>query len=154
MEEETVVVAEAINDDASNVIVFPTKGKKTPPKRIPSSAVIPNTPVYSGPEINEGDAGVTTADEHDEEKRRTMADTICSGIMAEVYFKLANMGYAVHSEQFEKDLEFAQEALHSAILRTYDIFHPVQEFVDENFELVAIEDLDPGLLPVPPTANT
>ena len=153
MEEETVV-AEAINDDASNVIVFPTKGKKTPPKRIPASAIIPNTPVYSGPETSEGNDGVTTADEHDEEKRRIIANTICSGIMAEVYFKLLNMGYAVHSEQFEKDLEFTQEALHSAILRTYDIFHPVQEFVDENFELVSIEDFDPSNLPIPPTANT
>lgn len=154
MEEETVVTTtEVESNDASNIINFPTKNKKKPPKRIPASAISPNTPSPIEPESYEGDEGVTN-EEHDEEKRRALADTICSGIMAEAYFKLMNMGYEVHSEQFEKDLEFAQEALHSAILRTYDIFHPVQEFVDENFELVAVEDFDPSIFPVPPTANT
>jgi len=148
MEEEILVKPEG--GDITNIVAFPTKGKKTPPpRRIPASAVTANSPSPI-----EGELGVTTGEEHDEEKRRSLADTICSGIMAETYFKLANMGYDVHSEQFEKDLEFAQEALHSAILRTYNVFHPVQEFVDENFELVAVEDFDAGILPIPPTANT
>lgn len=153
MEETTAETEAGAPED--NIINFPTKGKKTPPRRIPSSAVSINLPPTITENDLSGDAGVTTVDEHDELKRRTLADTICSAIMAEAYFKLANMGYDVHSEQFEKDLEFAQEALHSAILRTYEIFHPVQEFVDENFELVAVEDLNgSGIFPIPPNANT
>jgi len=59
--------------------------------------------------------------------------------MREIFFKLHTLGYNVLSEEFEKDLQFVYEALQSTLLRTYGIGHPVQDFVNEHFEVVEVD---------------
>lgn len=78
-------------------------------------------------------------DSNEDYLRRINIENLCNTFAMEIYFRLLNMGYDINTQEFAKDLEFAQEAIHSALLRTFNVSHPIQEYVDENFELVTVQ---------------
>lgn len=124
MTEETPVAnTVATVADVSNVVRFPKKNPRTP---IDQTIII-------NEDIEEGLEG-------DQQYLREIVSSVCETYTSEIFFKLKAMGYNVDSDQFDTDIEFAQEALHSAMLRTFGIYHPIQDYIDDNFQLVSADD--------------
>jgi hypothetical protein len=120
-----------------NVLVFPLKSQRPSAFRIPASAV---TARFSPPTTNEGDpAAPLTEQQMLDNHRQNMIPDVCDVYVREMFFKLNTLGYNVLSEAFEKDLQFVYEALQSTLLRTYGIGHPVQDFVNEHFEVMEVD---------------
>ena len=61
-------------------------------------------------------------------------DYILSKNMSMLYTKLGLEGINTETEIFYKDFSFVVETLRSAMYRSVDLPHPIQEIVDENFE--------------------
>lgn len=61
-------------------------------------------------------------------------DMVLTQHMNNLYSKLAFDGFDTEDDQFFTDFCFMVEALKSAMLRQCKIDHPLQKFVDENFE--------------------
>lgn len=155
-ENVTVAVEEDIPEyDLKNVIAFPRKSVQTAAFRVPASAVtarfadpasnvMPPIPTVDGTiDIKEF---VTKELNTLHEKRREMMHGLCDMYAREMFFKLYNLGFNVMTPEFDKDIHFVSEALHSALLRTYQIEHPLQDYIDECFTLVSMgaEDDDDG----------
>lgn len=154
LHEETAEVTEN-----TNVVQFPSKeAREIRAQNLPLRINISDLDFssLSSPDINritlpEGFEMQTIRPEdyktNEDYLRRINIENLCNVAAMEIYFKLLSMGYSVQTQEFAKDLEFAQEALHSAILRTFGEEHPIQDYVDENFELVTVQtttkELDP-----------
>jgi len=54
--------------------------------------------------------------------------------MNQLYNRMATEGFNTEDDVFFNDFCFVVEALKSAMLRQCGLEHPIQEFVDENFE--------------------
>jgi hypothetical protein len=135
---DTIPPAAPETTNAENVLQFPKRGKnKGRPMLTPEEAESLvkrfTDPDFFVPIVPED------FDSHEDYLRRINIETLCNAFAMEIYFKLLNMGYQVNTPEFSKDLEFAQEAIHSALLRTFEIEHPIQEYVDENFEMVTVQ---------------
>lgn len=119
------------NTPETNVISFP--GKKTGKTNVFQTDAVREYMdqfIHIKPEDYEN---------NEEYLRRINIENLCNVFAMEMYFRLLNLGYDVGTPQFSKDMEFAQEAINSALLRTFDEKHPIQEYIDENFELVSVE---------------
>jgi hypothetical protein len=129
--------------DMENVLVFPVKSQRSTAFRIPASAITarfsPASPGAGGDAPPEAVTIQLTEKEMLENHRQNMIPDVCDVYMREIFFKLHTLGYNVLSEEFEKDLQFVYEALQSTLLRTYGIGHPVQDFVNEHFEVVEVD---------------
>ncbi len=130
-----------MDEDRKNVFqLFPKQTMAAPQIEVPTLTL------QTSPGVTVAEGGFVLAanpvKDVDEESRRAIVDNVCMVYFSEIYYKLSAMGYNVHTEEFDKDIEFAQEALHSALLRTFEIYHPIQDYVDENFDLVSIEDFN------------
>lgn len=119
-----------------NVIKFPAGRKPTGKMTSAEASAMLNSLLNSDsiPPITPEDF-----DTNEDYLRRINIENLCNTFAMEIYFRLLNMGYQVGTQEFAKDLEFAQEAIHSALLRTFDVSHPLQEYIDENFELVTVQ---------------
>jgi hypothetical protein len=121
-----------------NVVKFPGAGKNKKSVTLTAAEAAALANGLSTPDT------ITTItpddfDTHEDYLRRINIENLCNTFAMEIYFKLLNMGYSVNTREFATDMEFAQEALHSALLRTFGEGHPIQEYVDENFELVTVQ---------------
>ena len=149
------VVQQEPEYDLKNVIAFPRPSTQTKAFRVPASAV---TARFAEP-AKISDAGSMppipimdgTIDLHEivkrelttlHEKRREMIHGLCEIYTREMFFKLYNLGFNVMTEEFDKDMHFVSEALHSALLRSYKVEHPIQDYIDECFSLVPIDEMD------------
>jgi hypothetical protein len=122
----------------STVIKFPKKNKMATAFRgIPEEAQKVYTGITVSPEMEQ-----TTPEEYLDEQRKVLISDLCEVYTKEIFFKLAGLGFKVFTESFDKDLHFVHEALHSALLRSYNTFHPIQEFIDESFELIPLEEFE------------
>jgi hypothetical protein len=137
-------------EPVSNVIKFPKKHAGTTTTTIQ----LTEDTVFSGVSH-----AVTTEDMQSEtfleDTRHNMIDGLCEVYTKEIFFKLMSMGYNVMNEQFDKDLQFVNEALHSALLRTFSEGHPIQDFVDQNFVLIPLDEYDHAIsiTPVSPKSD-
>lgn len=132
-----VVVDDANSEfDLANVISFPTKNKQSVAFSIPLSAITArfSPPKNTDTETVEIDDPATILNK----QRQSVVLALCDVYTREIFFKLSGLGYDVLTEEFEKDLQFVYEALSSALLRTFKVAHPIQEFVDNNFEVVQV----------------
>lgn len=121
----------------SNVIKFPKKHSGT----FNSEMTFNENVVYTGVSHTITDADMQS-DTFLQDTRRNMIDGLCEVYTKEIFFKLMSMGYDVMNERFDKDLQFVNEALHSALLRTFSESHPIQEYVDQNFVLIPLDEFD------------
>lgn len=124
-----------------NVVKFPGPEARAASKRVLGGSL---TAAEASTLINSLTSEMTTItpedfDSNEDYLRRINIENLCNTFAMEIYFRLLNLGYAVNTKEFAKDLEFAQEAIHSALLRTFQVEHPIQEYVDENFELVTVQ---------------
>lgn len=62
-------------------------------------------------------------------------DYILSKNMSSLFTKLGLEGINTETEQFYKDYSFTVETLRAALYRTMEMEHPIQDFVDENFQI-------------------
>lgn len=136
------------NDINQNVVKFPGKNRVNKnmhggiPGMAPLTAAetaalinnITNSEMLKMTTINPEDF-----DTNEDYLRRINIENLCNTFAMEIYFRLLNMGYTVNTQEFAKDLEFAQEAINSALLRTFQVEHPIQEYIDENFELITVQ---------------
>ena len=126
----------------TTVINFPKKNKMGAAFRGHQEAQTENK-VYTGivtcPVLENA-----TMPEYLEEQRKVMVGDLCNVYVKELIFRLAYLGYDVRTEEFDKDMHFVQEALHSGLLRSFKVFHPIQDFIDESFELIPLEEFDPS----------
>lgn len=138
--------------DLKNVVAFPKKSSQAKAFRVPASAVTArfsdtgnNTASNSMPPIPMVDGTIDLSEFVKKElttlheKRREMIHGLCDMYAREMFFKLYNLGFNVMTPEFDKDMHFVSEALHSALLRTYQVEHPLQEYIDECFTLVAVD---------------
>jgi hypothetical protein len=128
------------DENAENVIKFPS-GKKanisTKQMTAKEAAAMVSSLLNSSDTIQP----ITPEDfdSNEDYLRRINIENLCNTFAMEIYFRLLSMGYDINTQEFAKDLEFAQEAIHSALLRTFNVSHPIQEYIDENFELVTVQ---------------
>ena len=121
-----------------NVVTFPGKSKQATAFRVPASAV---TPRYTPDAFV---AGEQSEQEVLNVQRQNMIPDVADIYVREMFFKLHGMGFPVMSEQAEVDFQFIFEAVQSALYRMYGISHPLQEYVDVNFELVPAALVNPN----------
>ena len=142
---------EAANVEYSleNVIAFPVKSARPQTFRVPASAVTSRFAPDSKAENSS--SGVETSDDPLDIQRMNMIPDLCDVYMKEIYFKLHALGFDVMTEEFEKDMHFAYEALSSALYRMYGTHHPVQDFVDSNFVIMRVDE---NGTPIPPDPVT
>jgi hypothetical protein len=69
------------------------------------------------------------------EHKEAYIDMVLTYHMNNLYAKIAFDGFDTEDKQFFTDFSFMVEALKSAMLRQCKIEHPLQNFVDENFEI-------------------
>lgn len=69
-------------------------------------------------------------------------DMVLTHHMNNLYTKLAFDGFDTDDNQFFTDFCFMVEALKSGMLRQCKIEHPIQKFVDDNFEPPSQDDDD------------
>lgn len=70
-----------------------------------------------------------------DEHKTKYIDSILSRHMQALYNKLGFDGINTENEQFYKDYSFVVESLRSALYRSMEMTHPIQQFVDVNFEM-------------------
>lgn len=128
---------ETAETESSNIIKFPKKHSGT----FNTQAAFNEDVVYTGVSHAVTDADMQS-DTFLQDTRRNMLDGLCEVYVKEIFFKLMAMGYDVMNERFDKDLQFVNEALHSALLRTFSEHHPIQEYVDQNFVLIPLDEYD------------
>jgi hypothetical protein len=134
--------------DLKNVIAFPRPNAQSKSFRLPTSAVTARfaEPTGTMPPIPTVDGTIDIQEFVKKElttlheKRREMIHGLCDIYAREMFFKLYNLGFNVLTEEFDKDMHFVSEALHSALLRTYKVEHPLQDYIDECFTLVAMPE--------------
>jgi hypothetical protein len=122
-----------------NVLVFPVKSQRPSAFRIPTSAVTARFSPVSTDNTPTAEPEKLTEQQMLDNHRQNMIPDVCDMYVREIFFKLHTLGYNVLSESFETDLQFVYEALQSTILRTYGIGHPVQDFVNEHFEVMEVD---------------
>lgn len=76
------------------------------------------------------------------QQKVTYIDRVLTHHMNYLYAKLAFDGFDTENDKFFGDFCFAVEALKSGMLRQCEIEHPLQKFVDENFEPPSQDDED------------
>jgi hypothetical protein len=68
------------------------------------------------------------------ENKEQYVDMVLSRTMNQLYNRMSIEGFDIEDDAFFKDFSFVVEALKSAMLRQCKLEHPIQKFVDENFE--------------------
>lgn len=68
------------------------------------------------------------------EHKEKYIDIVLSRTMNQLYNRMAAEGFNTEDEVFFNDFCFVVEALKAGMLRQCGLEHPIQKFVDENFE--------------------
>lgn len=72
--------------------------------------------------------------------KESYIDMLLTHHMNNLYSKLSFDGFDTEDDQFFTDFCFVVESLKAAMLRQCKIDHPIQNFVDENFEPPSKDD--------------
>lgn len=104
----------------------------------PNTAISNTTNILAFPEnrIVRGKI-LSKADFNDDiaEHKIKFIDFLLAKNMSMLYTKLGLEGLDTETEQFYKDYSFTVETLRSAIYRSLNLGHPIQDFVDEHFKI-------------------
>jgi hypothetical protein len=108
---------------STNTSITATSNTETKILRFPENRIVRGRPINTE-QFNEDMA----------EHKIKYIDYILSRNMSMLYTKLGLEGINTETEVFYKDFSFTVETLRSALYRTVELPHPIQEIVDENFE--------------------
>ena len=72
-----------------------------------------------------------------EATQRAYVDEVTDAYAAHIANKLAQQGFDVFNNEFDKHFGFTVEALRSALLNTMDLHHPFQEVVEHTVKTIA-----------------
>lgn len=76
------------------------------------------------------------------EHKEKYIDIVLTRTMNQLYNRMAAEGFNIEDDAFFNDFCFVVEALKAAMLRQCGLEHPIQKFVDENFEAAPQENTD------------
>jgi len=76
------------------------------------------------------------------EHKEKYIDMVLARTMNQLYNRMATEGFNTEDDVFFNDFCFVVEGLKSAMLRQCGLEHPIQKFVDENFESAPQENAD------------
>lgn len=74
------------------------------------------------------------------EHKEKYIDMVLARTMNQLYNRMATEGFNTEDDVFFNDFCFVVEAMKSAMLRQCGLEHPIQKFVDENFEAAPQEN--------------
>lgn len=76
------------------------------------------------------------------EHKEKYIDMVLARTMNQLYNRMATEGFNTEDDVFFNDFCFVVEGLKSAMLRQCGLEHPIQKFVDENFESAPQENTE------------
>ena len=71
-----------------------------------------------------------------EATRRAYVDEVVEAYAISLLNKLAQQGFSVFEDQFDKHYGFTMEALRSTLLLTFGLGHPLQDVIDKTVKLI------------------
>lgn len=70
------------------------------------------------------------------------AETIVEDLVLNIMDALENYGIDTDADSFERDFTFAADGLRATVYRTFNIEHPLHNFIDTNVQIVKAESFD------------
>lgn len=70
------------------------------------------------------------------------AEAIVEDLVLNIMDALENYGIDTETESFERDFTFAADGLRASVYRTFNIEHPLHNFIDTNVQIVKAGSFD------------